>query len=42
MSEDANRSLGKMLQDPVRDTVRAWNLAELETSDGFMKLVRGV
>ena len=39
--EVENRSLGKMLQCPVRDTVRALNLADLETPDGCVNLVRG-
>ena len=39
--EVGNRSLGKMLQCPVLDTVWARSLAELEISDGFAKLVRG-
>jgi hypothetical protein len=34
------RSLGKMLQCPVRDTVRTRSLAELKTPDGFLTLVR--
>jgi len=34
------RSLGKMLQGPVRDTVWPRRLPDLETTDGFMKLVR--
>jgi len=37
--EDGNRSHGKMLQDPVRDTVRAQGLAGRETPDGFENLV---
>jgi hypothetical protein len=41
IGEEGNRSLGKMLQRPVRDTVRARSLAELETPDGFVNLVRG-
>ena len=40
LRQDGNRSLGKMLQGPVRDTLRAWSLAVLETPDGFMNLVR--
>jgi hypothetical protein len=39
--EEGNRSLGKMLQCPVRYTVRARSLADLETPDGFVNLVRG-
>jgi hypothetical protein len=34
------RSLWEMLQGPVRDTVRARNLADLETPDGFINLFR--
>ena len=41
MGEEGNLSLGKMLQCPVRDTVRARSLAELETPDGCVNLVRG-
>jgi len=40
LGEEGNRKLGKMLQGPVRDTVQAWSLPELETSDGFMYIVR--
>ena len=40
MGEDGNRSLGKMLQCSVRDTVRARSLAKLETPDDFVNLVR--
>jgi len=38
--EEGNRSLGKMLQCPVRETVRARSLVDLETPDGFVNLVR--
>jgi len=41
MGDEGNRSLGKMLHCPVRDTVRARSLADLETSDGSVNLVRG-
>ena len=41
IGEEGNRSLGKMLQCPVRDTVRARSLADLETLDGCVNLVRG-
>jgi hypothetical protein len=34
------RYLEKMLQFPVRDTVRARSLAYLKTPDGFLNLVR--
>ena len=34
------RKLWEMLQGPVRDTVRAWSLAYLETPDGFLNLLR--
>ena len=37
--EEVNRSLGKILQFPVRYTVRARSLADLETSDGFVNLI---
>ena len=39
--EEKNHSLGKVFQCPVRYTVRAWSRADLETSDGFVDLVRG-
>jgi hypothetical protein len=39
--EDGYRSLGKMLQDPVRYTVRARSLADFETSDDVFNLDRG-
>ena len=38
--EEGNRSLGKMLQCPVRDTVWARSLADIETPDGCVNLVR--
>ena len=41
MGEEGNRSIGKMLQFPVRDTVRTWSLAALDSRDGFMDQVRG-
>ena len=34
------RSLEKMLQGPVRDTVWAWSLADLEPADSFLILAR--
>ena len=40
LGEEGNRSLGKMLQGPVRDTVWARSFADLETPDGFMNLDR--
>jgi len=40
--EEGNRSLGKLLQYPVRYTVRARSLADLENTDGFVNLVRVV
>jgi len=40
LGHEENRSLGKMPQGSVRDAVRARNIAECETSDGFMNLVR--
>ena len=39
MGEEGNGSLGKMLQFPVRDSVRARSLADLETLDGCVNLV---
>jgi hypothetical protein len=33
------RLLGKMLQCPVRDTVRARSLADLKAPDGFLNVV---
>jgi hypothetical protein len=39
--DEGNRSLGKMLQCPVRDTVGAMSLADLETPDDCVNLVRG-
>jgi len=39
--EEGNRSLGKVLQCPVRYTVQARSLPELEIPDGFVNLVRG-
>jgi len=39
--EEGNCSLGKVLQCPVRCTIRAWSLADLETPDGFVNLIRG-
>ena len=41
MGEEGNSSLGKMLQYPVRDTVQARSLADLETPDGCVNLVKG-
>ena len=39
--KEGNHSPGKMLQCPVWYTVRARSLADLETPDGFVNLVRG-
>jgi len=39
--EEGNRSLGKVLQSPVRYTVRARSFADLDTPDGLVNLVRG-
>jgi hypothetical protein len=36
LDKKGNRSLWEMLQSPVRDTVRARSLADLETPDGFL------
>ena len=40
LGQEGHRSLGKMLQGPVRDTVRARSLADLETPNGFVNLFR--
>jgi hypothetical protein len=40
LSQEGYRSLGKMLQGPVRYTVLARSLADLETTDGFLNLFR--
>ena len=34
------RSLWEVLQGHVRNTVWAWSLADLETPDGFLNLLR--
>ena len=39
--EEGNRSLGKMLQCPVRYTVRSRSLGDRETHKGFVNLVSG-
>ena len=39
--EEGNRSLGKMLQYPIRYTVRARRLSDFENHDGFVNLDRG-
>jgi len=39
--EEGNRSLGKVLQCPVQYTVRVRSLADFETPNGFVNLVRG-
>ena len=41
MGEEGNRSIWKMLQCPVWDTIRTGSLADLETPDGCVNLVRG-
>jgi len=41
MCEEGTRSLGRMLQGPVKDTDRARSQADLEIPDGFVYLVRG-
>ena len=38
--DEGYRSLGKMLQGPVRDNVRSPRLVDLETLDGFLDLLR--
>ena len=40
LDQEGYRSLGKMIQGPVRDTVRARYLVVLETPGGFLDLVR--
>jgi hypothetical protein len=40
MGQEGYRSLGKILQGPFRDTVWCRSLADLETHDVFLKLVR--
>jgi len=40
LDQEGYRSLWEILQGPVRDTVRARSLADLETPDGFLKLLR--
>ena len=39
LSQEGKRSLGKMLQGPVRDSVLAPNPAHLVTPDGFVNIV---
>jgi hypothetical protein len=39
--EEGDRSLWNMLECPLRYTVRARSLADLEIPDGFVNLVRG-
>jgi hypothetical protein len=41
LDQEEYRSLWEMLQGPARDAFRARSLADLETSDGFLKLVMG-
>jgi len=36
--KEVDRALREMLQSPVRDTVRAWSLAEFEAPDGLVNL----
>ena len=40
LNRERYRSMGKMLQVPVRDTIRARRLVDLENPDGFLDLVR--
>jgi hypothetical protein len=40
LGQEKYRSLGKMFQGPVRDTVWIRSLPKLETPDGFVNLVR--
>jgi hypothetical protein len=39
MGGEEIRSLGKMPQCPVQDTIRARSIADLETSGGFVNFV---
>ena len=41
MGEEENRSLGKILQCPVLDTVRARGLADFDIPDCLVNLVSG-
>jgi hypothetical protein len=41
LGQEGYRSLWEMLQGLVRDTVRARSLADFETPDGFLNLIRG-
>jgi hypothetical protein len=38
---EGSRSMRKMFQGPVRDKVRDRSLADLETPDCFLNLIRG-
>jgi hypothetical protein len=40
LGEEGYRSLGKMLQDPARDNFRTRSLADFETPDDILNLVR--
>jgi len=40
LDQEGYRSLWRMLQGPVRDTVRARSLADFETIGGFLNLFR--
>jgi hypothetical protein len=39
LDQEENRPHGRMLQCPVRDTVRARSLAKLKAPDGFLNLI---
>jgi hypothetical protein len=41
LDSEGYRSVWEMLQGPVRGTVRARSLADFETPDDFLNLVRG-
>jgi hypothetical protein len=41
LDQEGSRSLWERLQGPVRDTVLARSLADLEIHAGFLNLVRG-
>jgi hypothetical protein len=41
MGEEGKHSFGKMLQCPIRYIFLARSVADLETRDGFVNLVKG-
>jgi hypothetical protein len=40
VDKNDSRLYGKMLQSPVLDAVKAWNLAELKGPESCLKIVR--